>query len=52
MGEKTGKPDECECCGFETKKIGYYEQHGMEDQWACDLCAATMTSTYNKSALV
>jgi len=44
------RPEECECCGFETKALDAYQVGGMgyrepkRDAWYCLLCASTMTS--------
>lgn len=47
----TEKPEECECCQFETAALSEYRPNvGSIDEgprWICDLCAGTMTSTFD-----
>lgn len=40
------KPEECECCGFETTELTAYSRtfKGVEVDWVCTLCASTMAS--------
>lgn len=41
------KPEECECCEFETAELKAYENFSMSNtstthKWLCKLCASTM----------
>ena len=43
------KPEECECCGFETTELKAYDAPPLSDRsgekdWFCILCAGTMAS--------
>lgn len=47
------QPDECECCGFETKALKKFNLDTMiagggrlrkDDFWFCELCASTPAS--------
>jgi hypothetical protein len=49
------KPEECDCCGFETEDLTFYEgldtkiagggRTVKDDFWFCGLCASTPAST-------
>jgi C4-type Zn-finger protein len=42
-------PEECDCCGFPTDDLTFYEadrikkNRGIAARWLCELCACTMT---------
>jgi hypothetical protein len=49
------QPDECECCGFETKKLTLFKNQDTaiaaglgklrkDDFWFCELCAGSFAS--------
>lgn len=46
------KPEECECCRFETMDLKEYDsarnfpQKPDETKWLCQLCANTMTGAF------
>lgn len=53
------KPNECQSCGFPTKKLQLFEQLDTtlgggggrinhRDFWFCDLCSGTITSTAHR----
>lgn len=44
------KPNECECCNFETKALKAYDQrsapgHPYPQKWLCELCASSPAGT-------
>jgi hypothetical protein len=40
------KPEECDCCQYETDALESYRSHSQADgRWLCALCAGTTTST-------
>lgn len=58
MTEKREKPEECDCCGFVTKKLQKFANQDTtiggggktvkSDFWYCDLCCSTPASTYDR----
>jgi hypothetical protein len=56
MSTQDEKSESCDCCGFETTKIDFYKWNDFTNKrlpenkgrWLCDLCAGTMTSTYDE----
>lgn len=48
----TEKPEECECCGFETAELKEYDSNKNfpekrgETKRLCGLCAGTMTGSF------
>ena len=48
------KPEECQCCNFETTELKAYGAHRNfpkipdEKKWLCELCAGTETGTYHE----
>lgn len=58
MSDKPENPGECDCCGFETKKLRFFEgldtysggggKLVKDDFWFCDLCCSTHASTSHR----
>lgn len=45
------KPEECDCCQYETPNLKSYRPNvgswNMSERWLCALCAGTMVSTWD-----
>ena len=58
MSEKLENPGECECCGYATKKLRYFEKLPTTiagggrvregDFWYCELCCSTPASNADR----
>lgn len=58
MNEKNKNPGECDCCGYETKKLRKFENMDTtiagggktrkDTFWYCDLCCSTPASNYDR----
>lgn len=52
MAEPSEKPEECDCCDYETAALESYRPNvgarSQRERWLCRLCAGTMTSTYDE----
>lgn len=44
MSDKREKPETCDSCDYETKKLKWYESPGSQnvEAWLCEVCAGTL----------
>lgn len=45
MIETDEKPEECDCCGYETTALEFFDLPPRRPQWLCALCSGSFAST-------